>query len=218
MKPVVSIVIATLGRHPYLKRCLEGIREHSDVPHEVVLVTTAENRNALIQEGIGTEPETRFVLEDKPNGCVRAYNLGFKSAIPVSDFIVHLNDDCEVTPRWLSIGIDYIAGKDAMLAYFYRDPNYDKPTINSVWGMLYANYGLIPKSFMQELGVWDERFTHYSADPDFSLRVWYAGHGVIATPDAQIIHHYVQDGIRKEELREPDSERLKAKWRGIFVE
>lgn len=214
MKPVVSIVIPTIRPVSWLRKCLETIRDYTHIPYEVVVVCAPQYAKEI--EALSSEYPLVVIPDTAMSGWTHASNVGFRAARGI--YLCWLSDDCEATPRWIENAIDFIGERDIMIAMYFRDPNYDRPVVNEVFGYLYANFGVLPRQLMERIGGFDERFTHYGSDPDFSLSLIHAGYGVEAIPDAQIIHHYVLDNVRREDLRAPAAEILKAKWRGIFVE
>ncbi len=60
---------------------------------------------------------------------------------------------------------------------------------------------LIPAAVFQAIGLFDEeRFPHYAADEDFSLRAKKKGYRLVVHPGAVVLSHVAETGIRKEKL------------------
>ena len=112
--------------------------------------------------------------------------------------------------------MNFINDEDVQGAFYIREPDRDGFFTNSLFGKLYANFGMVKKSLMEKIGYWSEEYSHYGADPDASLKFWQSGVMVAATPDAKIIHLCINDEHRKEHLRDAAGTRLQEKWRGIF--
>jgi GT2 family glycosyltransferase len=210
--PLVSIVIATMGRTSSLDACLESVRNNTLISHEVVLVLP---KTVCLPTTLFNKYNPRLIFEDSSSGCVAAYNLGFRNAY--GRFLVHINDDCEVLPSWLDNMMRAIGEKDALGAFAFMEPDTNGEFVaRSIWGRPYANFGFSKKELFEKLGYWSSDFLHYGADPDMGLKFWHAGYPVIPVMDAKVIHHCVVDDARKEHLREPASNMLQKKWRGIF--
>lgn len=208
LEPLVSIIIATMGRG-YLRKCLWSIELYTPVPYEVVLVMPES-----VEFPFSTEYHPRIIREAEPRGCVAAYNKGFREG--QGKFLCHLNDDMEVCPNWMTAMLELVGDRNVQGAFYLKEPTTNGFIVNSIYNRLYGNFSLGKKSLYEELGYWDEIYTHYGGDPDFSLKVWHAGYEVVATPLAKVVHHCINDGVRKEHLREADCAKLSTKWKGIF--
>ncbi len=206
---LVSIVVPTT-RFGCLRTLLNSIERNTErIPYEVVVVSFLPVPSDIVSR-------CRVITEDKPAGCVKAYNLGFRAAR--GHYLVHLNDDMEVCQGWLSNMLSAIGDRPVLGAFAFAAPRVKGYVTQELWGKPYANFGCITKSLMETLGYWDERFVHYGADSDFGLPVWHRGHQVIPVPAARVIHWGVEDEYRKEELRTPAYDLLCAKWKGIYVD
>ena len=214
MTPIVSIVVASMRCGGPLKNLLDSIKKFTPDIYEIVLVTPA--LPVYLGKSILEYNEfVRIIEEPEPRGCVHAFNLGFVAAR--GKFVAHLNDDVEVTEGWLTSMLDFVGDGDCQGVFYIKEPDTNGFIVNYLFGKLYGNFSLIKKSLMEELGYWDEKtFEHYGADPDFSLRVHRAGYIVAALPTAKIIHHCINDSVRKEHLRSDAGTKLQQKWRGIY--
>lgn len=210
-KPLVSIVVATMGRGS-LARLLESIRAYTEVPYEIVLVAPKE---VTFPVDLLSKYNPRLVFEEKATGCVSAYNIGFKESR--GEFLCHLNDDCEVCPNWMSAMLDLVGDRDVQGAFYLKEPDTNGFIINYIYGKLYGNFSLAKKSLFERLGYWSSDYIQYGGDPDFSLKVWNAGYEVVATPDAKVIHHCIVDEHRKEHMREEASNKLHERWGARFA-
>jgi hypothetical protein len=228
MTPTVSVVIAAT-RFDALKTLLSSIGRHTrGIDYELVIVMpfpvpidVADWRNWRAWpdrkrlDVLPTWPGVALTLiRDPHQGCVKAFNLGFKAA--AGRYVVHLNDDCEVVEGWLANMLKAIGDRDVLGAFTISEPDREGWFVNVLWGKLYANFGCIRRDLGEKLGWWDESFAHYGADPDFAMKVWQKGWTVEDVPDARIIHYCINDENRQEHLREAASTRLVEKWKGIF--
>jgi GT2 family glycosyltransferase len=83
-----------------------------------------------------------------------------------------------------------------------------------VRGTLYANFGMLKRQTLQQLGYFDERYFINAADPDLSLKCWHAGLRVVPAEGAMIDHDEHDDDRRFEDsaLGRQDNELLFSKW------
>lgn len=211
----VSIVIATAGRTTELMRLLSSIKKHTrGIGYEIVIVAPKNKELSVKAISLLSRLPCRLVWEDAPDGCVKAFNLGFRAAR--GRFIVHLNDDCEVTAGWLKNMLTLIGNRKVQGAFYLSEPDREGFLTNVIFEKLYANFGCMRRDLMGKLGFWDERFQHYGADPDFGLKVWHAGWEVVSDPSARILHYCVVDEHRREDLRSGAFDQILEKWQGVF--
>jgi cellulose synthase/poly-beta-1,6-N-acetylglucosamine synthase-like glycosyltransferase len=121
MEPAVSILIATQGRVPQLKRLLDslvGLENRAEIPHEVLVANNAQNQatatavEALLQKYRADEPERWVQVRESIPGKSRALNRLLPLA--KANLLAFLDDDVEVAPEWLRI-----------TWLFFRDYSYD---------------------------------------------------------------------------------------------
>lgn len=198
----LSIVIPTYNRLDYLKKCLKSIEENANVSYEVIVVdggSTDGTKEFLLAQPNNIKP----IFDEKLEGCVRALNKGLRTV--QGEYVCWLNDDMMVIENALTRMIDFLEDerhkKVGMGAFYYTvmdeggKCSYDF-IINSVAGIPYADCGMLKTSLMKELGYFDESFTKYSFDPDFSVRVWEKGLAVAGCKEAKLIHYQVWDETR----------------------
>jgi GT2 family glycosyltransferase len=203
---LVSIVVASL-RFDYLRILIKSIDENTrSISHEIVLVTPGEPPEDIAERCV--------VIHDGGVGCVAAYNLGFRAAI--GKYIININDDCFFCPNAIPNMLNFINDEDVQGAFYICEPDREGWITNSLFGKLYANFGMVKKSLLEKVGYWSPEFVHYGADVDVSLSFWAHGIMVAATPDARVIHLCINDEHRKEHLRDAAGTKLQEKWRGIF--
>lgn len=228
-EPVVSIIVPTYKRPPQLLTCLASVRQTVHLPHEVICVPVAHDRETLDVLGSLEMPSLRTVVQDQRSGAVHAMNLGFRAA--VGEFLIQINDDCELLPHSIANAVRFLsapAHSDIGLAAFFHDSPVKRNVfaqicVEDVWyyvchvrGLCYANFGLARRSLYEQLGFYDERYFMYGADPDFSLKVWHeAGLSVAPCPGALIHHLELNDERSSRERREQqeDNRKLFEKWK-----
>jgi GT2 family glycosyltransferase len=91
--PVVSVVIVSFNSRDDLLRCLDSLRAHLDLPHEIVVVdnASADGSAAAVRE---RHPEVRLLQSPENLGFARANNLGFQET--TAPYVLVLNSDAQV--------------------------------------------------------------------------------------------------------------------------
>lgn len=94
-QPQVSILIPSWNNLGQLKLCLEGIAEHSALPHQVI-VHVNEGKDGTADWLESQQVEYTFSAENI--GICTALNRAYTKAR--ADYIIYLNDDMFVLPDW----------------------------------------------------------------------------------------------------------------------
>ena len=224
--PSVSIVIATYNRLDRLRRCIERIRANVAIDHETVVVGGAANDGT--SEWCAGQPDLRFIRETAREGACKAYNKGFRAA--TGTYVMWLNDDSYPLPGAVEAAVRTIERPDladvGMIAFYH---NFDRQrnrldtiehegqeySVFNVRGVPYANFGLLRRSLLEQLGYLDERYYFCAWDPDFSLKVQReAGLAVIGCRQALVYHEELIDDRKSEDLGtwDADNAKLFEKW------
>ncbi len=225
----LSIIIPTCNRAPLLRRCLEAIRENTQCRYEVIVVDGASSDDTPIvlaeaQDLMGDR--LTVIVENRREGFVRAANKGFRDA--VGRCVTWVNDDARPMGDSLDNAVEQIDRSPATVGVVAMYHHYDgKKNIAysaehagqtyhllHVRGTLYANFGVGRRTTWRDLGFFDERYFLNAADPDLSLKAWYAGLTVIPAENSFVDHdehadvRRAQDSFRAQE----DNAKLFAKW------
>ena len=210
--PDVSIVIVTFNQFDYTQKCLESIREHTNVNHEIIVIDNASTDGT--PERLKAFPEVRLIRNHENLGFPAAVNQGINAAIGTD--ILLLNNDTVVTEGWLerfmeilksdpAIGLvgpvsNLVSGIQLDREVRYKDiaemHRYAKQlhTSNSGATLTVPRVAflctLIRGEVIRRIGGLDERFTpgNYE-DDDFCLRSAMAGFKASVAKDV-FIHHY----------------------------
>ncbi len=212
--PAVTIVIPVYNNCEYTFQCLKSIAENTtDIDYEVLVVddcSTDRTREML------AVVSTAQVLRNKKNsGFLFSCNSGAKKAR--GEYIVFLNNDTVVTPRWLEELLEtFKAHPEAGLVgskllypdgrlqeaggIIWRDAsgwNYgrlddpQKPEYNYLREVDYCSGAcvMVPKKLFMDLGGFDKRYAPaYAEDADLAFQIRQAGRKVFYQPLSQIIH------------------------------
>jgi len=223
--PIVSIVIATYDRRAHLERCLHHTRRNVLIPHECIVVGGGSDGTP---DYLRAQQDVRFIHEPQREGATRAYNKGFRAAR--GKYVMWLNDDSFPLPGAVEAAVRFIERPDAadlgMVAFYH---NFDRKrnrldtitrngetySVFNVRGVPYANFGLLRRALLIQLGYLDERFYFCAWDPDLSLKVQReAGLRVVGCRDALIYHEELIDDRKRDDLPivDTDNAKLFAKW------
>ena len=213
--PIASIIILAHNQLEHTRLCLESIRAHTPLPHELILVDNASTD--------GTAEYFRAIAEQQANVIVisNRKNLGFAGgnnqglAVARGDCVVLLNNDTVVTAGWLEkmlaalqrhpdIGIvgpmsNYVAGPQLVKDVAYQNLE-QMPAFAAEWSRTHAGQAqeigrvvgfclLARKSVIDRIGGLDEQFGSGNfEDDDFCLRAGFAGFRICIAQDA-FVHH-----------------------------
>ena len=213
--PVASIIILAHNQLEHTRLCLDSIRAHTPLPHELILVDNASTD--------GTAEYFKTCAEQQRNVVVitNRKNLGFAGgnnqglAVAQGDCVVLLNNDTVVTEGWLEkmlaalqrhpdIGIvgpmsNYVAGPQLVNDVSYKNLEV-MPAFAAEWSRTRAGQAqeigrvvgfclLARRSVIERIGGLDEQFGSGNfEDDDFCLRAGFAGFRICIAQDA-FVHH-----------------------------
>ncbi len=226
MSHIVSIVIPTFNRLAKLRRCIEKVRLHVSHPYEVVVVDGGSTDGA--REWLGEQVDLRVIYEEAREGAVRAFNKGFRAA--TGHYVMWLNDDAYPLPGSVEAAVDMLERPDLLdlgMVAFYHNWHSERNVLDRVAhegrsyelchvrGYPYANFGLLRRSLLIEIGYADERYYFFGFDPDLSLTLQIEKKlTVLGCRRAMIHHDEVHDDRKTDDLSrgDEDNEKLFAKW------
>jgi GT2 family glycosyltransferase len=226
----LSIILPTCNRAALLAKCIASIGKAVKREHEIIVVngaSTDETADVLADASRKLGPQRlRIIREPKREGFVKAANKGFRAARGKN--MIWLNDDARPQPGSLDRAIELLDAQPpsvAFVALFHsfnsnRNIAYEtehrgkKYRLCHVRGTLYANFPVGRRETYERLGYFDERFYICGADPDLSLKAWYAGMSVVPGWGAMIDHDEHVDTRRDSDSSsaEADNRMLFAKW------
>jgi GT2 family glycosyltransferase/SAM-dependent methyltransferase len=213
-EPLVSIVIPTFNKAEYLYQCLESILIHTDVPYELIVVDD-HSRDAT-RELLEKCEALRVERNAQNLEYVRSCNIGV--ALAHGRYIMFLNNDVVVTPRWLSLLVDTIerspecgavgaklirpngslqeAGSivwaDGTALGYGRDDDPFKPEYSYLREVDYCSAAclLVRAELVRKRGGFDERYRPaYYEDADLCFGVRRLGYRVLLQPVVTVFHH-----------------------------
>lgn len=209
---VISVVLGSYNRFPYLKLVIASIREElNTLPHEIFVVDGGSSDGSLKwlinQKDIITivHHNHGYWKGDKIERRSWGYfmNLAFKSCS--GKYICMLSDDSLVIPGAILNGYklfeDELKAKNKIggVAFYYRNwPIENSYYVNVNPGkVININHGLYLKSALEEINYINEKqFLFYCADDDICLSLTQNGYKIIDSKNSFIEHLY-HPSIRK---------------------
>jgi GT2 family glycosyltransferase len=214
-EPKVSIVIAVYNQLEVTLACLESVRRHTqEVPYEVIVIDDcSDERTARCLRSVRG---IRLLRNETNLGFLKGSNKG--AAAARGEYLLFLNNDTEVTPRWLEgmlrvfeqrpdaglVGAKLVfpdgrlqeAGgimwRDASGVNYGKWDGADKPQYNYLRRVDYCSGACIltPRALFNQLGGFDDRYAPaYYEDTDLAFSVRAAGRIVYYQPRSVVIHH-----------------------------
>jgi GT2 family glycosyltransferase len=192
---VLSLVTGTVDRKDSFARLVDSVIRHTAVPWEMVVSDASSKPYGL------ELPGNVRVLEERPRTtCVKGYNRAFRAA--AGQWVIWLNDDAEVCSGYDEAAIAFMeAHPEIGLGALHYSECGGPFHVNSAWGTIYANFGIISKELGDQVGWFDDRLQMYGCDNSLSLRVLLADRGVADIEGARILHHSVKDQTRADNQR-----------------
>lgn len=206
---LTSIIIPSYNGLHLLKPCIEAIRTHTDTPYEIIIADNASEdgtANYCVEQRLDSVrlPENR--------GFPAACNLGLRLAR--GDYLVLLNNDVIVTPRWLSnlvtahqsdsaVGLvgsvtNYASGaqqiklEEASISACLTFAETNNVSDANRWQVMKRLVGfclLFGRDLLNRVGYLDERFSpgHYE-DDDYCMRARVHGYKLLMCRDCFVYH------------------------------
>jgi GT2 family glycosyltransferase len=224
----LSIILPTCNRASLLEKCLASLT-HVTCSHEIIVVdgaSTDHTRDVLSDASRKLGPRLRIIREPKREGFVKAANKGFRAAR--GRCMTWINDDARPLPGSLEAAIKTLDGQSDDVAFVAMFHNWHSEKnvafevehrgqtfrLCHVRGTLYANFPMGLREMYERLGYFDERYFINGADPDLSLKAWYAGMSIVPAWDSMIDHDEATDDRRLADSSRAriDNAALFAKW------
>jgi len=235
--PIVSIVLGTYNRLPFLKLTVESIRQEcKDLLHEIIIVDGGSDDGTLQwlseQKDIITIVQHNRgewqgkTIERRSWGYFM--NLTFKCA--QGKYVCMVSDDCVLVPGAIKNGINYFdqklgeGVKLGALAFWWREwPKEEEYHVGCTLGeKLYVNHGMYLKQALEDVNYIDEEnFFFYNGDGDLCLKIWQKGYEILDAPDSYVEHYpFANVDVRKTNYKKfnADLNNYFKKWEGIFYD
>lgn len=213
-RPKVAVVIPNHNGAAWLDGCFGGLARQEFRDFIVVLVDNGSTDGSA-DRARRLRPALRLVRLGENRGFAAAVNAGI--AASTSEYVALLNTDTVAGSAWLSVLVQSLDGSPSVVAAVApRMMRLDDPdTIDDAGNTLCwtgaadkrghgkaasefarrddifspsAGASLYRRSFLQEMGGFDERYFAYLEDVDLGLRGRLCGYRFLYEPDAVVLH------------------------------
>jgi GT2 family glycosyltransferase len=213
--PKVTVVIVNWNGEKFLEHCLLALQEQTVAPNEIILVDNASTDTSL--EIVKRFPSVRLLAQDENLGFARGNNLAIRASATESEWIVLLNPDAYVEPRWLEALLSAACDYPDFDVFGSKLVNATDPTLLDGAGDVYHVSGLVwrmghgakisafsesmceifspcaaaamyRRNALLELNGFDEDYFCYVEDVDLGFRLRLAGFRCLYVP-LSVAHH-----------------------------
>jgi GT2 family glycosyltransferase len=214
--PVFSIFIPTWNNLPYLELCIDSIRRHSSLSHQIIIHINEGIDGTL--EWVQSQGDLSYIHSEKNIGV--CYALNQCRTLATADYYLYLNDDMYVCPGWDHQLLSEI--KTIGHSEFFLSATAIEPVQTGNDCVIVQDFGTDPASFQEDAllqqfrnrdkkdwqgGTWPPNVVHkkiwdlvggYSiefspglySDPDFSMKLWKAGLRLFKGVSASRVYHF----------------------------
>jgi len=216
--PYVCVVVINWNGRRFLPRCFDSLHGLDYPSVELILVDNGST-DGSVELVTDRYPDVTIIANRNNLGFCRACNQGLREAInDGAKYVVLLNNDTEVDPRWISELVKTAeenprAGALSSKILFMEHRQIINSTglccsvIGNVWdrgigqpdgepwseqaSVLGVSGGafFLRTDAVQKVGLLPH-FDIYLEDMDLSLRLWNAGYEILYVPRAVVYHHY----------------------------
>jgi GT2 family glycosyltransferase len=216
MTPKVTIVIPNWNTQRWLPGCLNGLRAQTYRDFQIVLVDNGSTDDSLTLLK-DQYPEVKILAFNENRGFAAAVNAGIKQS--ASDYVVLLNVDTLPQPTWLGSLIEVIEQSSLDVGGLASKMlSLDNPDLIDDAGNTLSWYGtackrglrqpvsaytqqeevfstsggasLYRRTFLEDVGYFDENFVSYLEDVDLGLRGRLLGYRYLYVPTAKVLHQW----------------------------
>ena len=218
--PKVSVIITNYKDLQHLRKCLEAVLKADYPSFEIVVVDCLTHKiKKWIRENYFN---VKIVHFDYDIGPAAQHNVGADNADTNSKYLVFLDNDTEVEPKWLkelvkamesdpTIGaaqskllmnnrscMDSAGGYIDRYGYVYERGHgeADRGQYKKMDHIFYAKGAsmIIRRDTFENVGRFDEEFFVYYDETDLCWRIWLQGYRVVFVPQS-IVYHAVSATI-----------------------
>jgi glycosyltransferase involved in cell wall biosynthesis len=208
--PTISVCVSSKNRATHLPRLVAHLATQ-DIPHdqfEVIVVDdgSTDETAAVLDELAATAPfSLRVLRNDSSRGPAAGRNRAWREAR--AEVCAFTDDDCLPTPTWLSGILAVIGAGPAVVAGRILPPPAEEHRIGPFSRILVASTGYagwaaaanlaVRREDLLAVGGFDEDFRNPAGeDTDLALRLMAHGLPFVYAPDAVVLHHVEQTGVR----------------------
>ena len=237
--PTVSIIVVTVNTPKVTATCLESVRRHTTVPHELIVVNNSRAR--AIRQCLKKFRGIQIIQNPGNFGYTRAANQGAIES--TGEFLCFLNSDTIVPPQWMErlLKAARLPGVGAVNPLGERETDHrvslaqnQEPHAfteltdqafqhwhkgrlkNALW--LCGFCLVIPRAVMARHGLFDERFFFGWEDVDYTLRLCLKGYRLLRVESLFVYHTRgaSSNAERRRQLIRHSKKLFLLKWGSLF--
>ena len=194
-RPLVSVIITTRNRRPFLEKALKSVYAQ-DYPNREILIVDDASEDGTSEYIRSHHPDIRLFRHGESRGYIIGRNLLMREA--KGDYLISLDDDAYfLNPDAISNVVLRMEAERELGIINFRvlDAESQSPVFpeaeyytNGYWGLGHC----IRKAVLQETGYYREFRTRLGEESDLSLRVLDRGYRLLQFPRATVVHpHFV---------------------------
>ncbi|MDZ7611482.1 MAG: glycosyltransferase family 2 protein [Candidatus Moranbacteria bacterium] len=214
-KPLISVIVANYNGKKWLTECFESIFKQKYSPLEVILVDNASS-DGSVEFARSNYPQIKVIQAKENLGFAGGNNLGFEMSS--GKYILFLNNDVNFSENliaelfngmqknkgagclWPKIRLMEEPEKLDMCGSYWTNSTLlyhegykkrqDKKNYNQPRNYFSAKGAalLMPRSVIEEAGLFDGDFWCFYEETDFCHRLWLSGYECLYWPEAEIFH------------------------------
>lgn len=214
--PFVSIVVCTYNRAKYLDRCIRSLKGQSYPDIEIIVVNgpSVDETEAVLRQ----YDRLIIIKQNQLNGISNARNLGIKAA--KGEIVAFIDDDAVADENWVRLLVegysDPSIGGVGGLVYGPGQTHYqfdngvinksgipdairpsDKKIEDDEFPIFMGTNCSFRRSALIEVGGFDPSFRYYHDESELCVRIAKAGHRLVYTREAFVIHDMVEGHNRR---------------------
>jgi len=206
--PLVSVVVPTHNRPERLARLLRSLEDQSLGAERFEVIVVDDASETMAEEVVARcapRLRVRCLRQPRPLGPAAARNRGWRSA--AAPLVAFTDDDCRAEPGWLEAAVRAAREHPDAVLQGRTEPDPEEPPDEGLLrrtvcvrslGPQYQTCNIFyPRSALQALGGFDERFGRRPAaeDTDLAWRALERGWRAVFVPDAVILHAVEETGV-----------------------
>lgn len=220
--PELTVVVLTWDNLALTQRCVESLRQHTDVPYELVVVDNGSAHDAA--EYVRQAADVA-VMHDHNTGFAAGMNDGLAQARGRA--VAFLNNDIEVPARWASRLLETLSANDRTgvvvpalteagnVRTVRTEPGNRVEALAPFEAPPSAVCYVMPTQLARDLGGWDTSYQVASGeDLELAFSVWVNDRDIVF--DTRVLVEHV--GHATSDIKLPDRRQLWAANRRLFLD
>jgi len=215
---MVSIIILNYNGKQFLETCLTSVINADYSNFEVIFVDNGSTDGSIgfVKERFGKNPRLKIFRNKENLGFAEGNNVGVKYTS--GEYIVFLNNDTEVDPKWLKELINVVKSDDHRIGaaqsklllmddrkridcaggfidhYGYANERghgqIDKGQYDKIEEIFYAKGAgfIVRRKILKEVGLFDPKSFMYYDETDLCWRIWLRGYRIVFVPKSIVYH------------------------------